>query len=48
MVDEIEKLKARAYDLVVMQERIQLELRAINQKIVELQDKPKEEEKKAE
>jgi hypothetical protein len=43
---EIEKLKARAYDLIVAQEQIGLELRQINQKIVELQNKPKEETKK--
>jgi replicative DNA helicase len=45
---EIQRLKARAYDLILMQEQIQRELIQINQKIVELQNKPKEETKKEE
>jgi replicative DNA helicase len=48
MENEMEKLKARAYDLIVMQEQIQRELIQINQKIVEIQNKPKEEETKKE
>jgi replicative DNA helicase len=43
---EIEKLKARAYDLIVAQEQIQRELIQINKRIVEIQNKPKEETKK--
>jgi hypothetical protein len=42
MENEIEKLKSRAYDLIVMQEQIQRELIQLNQKIIEIQNKPKE------
>lgn len=46
---ELKELKARAYDLIAIKERAELELRQINQKIVELQTRPepaKEEGKK--
>jgi len=43
---EAQELKARAYDLVVMQEKIQMELRQINQKLVEIQNTQTEEPQK--
>ena len=40
---ELEQLKARAYDLIVQIERMNLELRQISQKILELSQKVEKE-----
>jgi hypothetical protein len=41
MENEINELKAKAYDLIVVFEKIQYDLKIINQRIIELQNKPK-------
>lgn len=39
---EVKELKARAYDLIVTQEKIQMELRQINQEINKLNQEKKD------
>ena len=41
----VEKLKALAYDKLALQQQIQAELSAINQRIAELQEAPKDKDK---
>jgi hypothetical protein len=40
---EISDLKAKAYDLIAAQETIQLQLRQINQQIIQLENKKNKE-----